>query len=59
MKYISITGKTTEVIETGKSFKTVTVYPATKRSPAATNERKHRTWAGVEKRIQGMERVDA
>ena len=57
MKYISITGKTTEVIETGKSFKTVTVYPATPRMEAETVTRTHRTWGGVEKQIKGMEKV--
>ena len=57
MKYISITGKTTEVIETGKSFKTVTVYPATTRMGTETITRNHRTWSGVEKQIKGMEKV--
>ena len=57
MKYISNTGKTTEVIKTGKSFKTITVYPATPRMPSETIERKHRNWSAVEKQIKGMEAV--
>ena len=58
MKYQSITGKTVEVIETGKSFKTITTYTATKRSPVETRTKKHRTWMGVEKQIEGMERIE-
>ena len=56
MKYSSITGKTVEIIETGKSFKSITIYPATKHSPKERVEKHHRTWGGVERVISGMEK---
>ena len=56
MKYSSITGKTVEIIQTGKSFKSITIYPATKHSPKERVEKHHRTWGGVERVISGMEK---
>jgi len=40
-----------EVFENGKSWKTVTHYPASKRIPAESVERKHRNYSAVESRI--------
>lgn len=58
MKYLNeLTGKTVEVFQTGKSFKTETTYIATKRVAEETITRKHRCWSGVEKQIKGMVQI--
>ena len=49
--YTSVTGKTLEVIPTGKSFKSIINYPATKHSAAETVVKRHRCYSAVEKLI--------
>lgn len=57
MNYTSGTGKRVIIEPVGKSFKSTTYYPATKHSPSETITKTHRTWAGVDKIIRNMERV--
>lgn len=52
--HTSITGKTVDVYETGKTFKTVTTYPKTKRTPEEVKTIRHRSWKGVEDHIKKM-----
>ena len=57
MLYTNNQGKTVEVKQTGKSFKTITKYEATKRVPESIITKKHRTWGGVARRIIGLEEI--
>lgn len=52
------TGTEIQVIETGKSFKTIETAPATKHSKEYRKERKHRTYSGVQKLLNSR-RVEA
>ena len=50
-----VTGTTVAVVQTGKTFKTVTVFPATKRVGQETIEKKHYAWSGVEKWLKKLD----
>ena len=49
--------KSVEVKQVGKSFETVTSYPATNRSPAEVITKKHKTWKGVAVQIKNLNQI--
>jgi len=50
--YTSATGTTVEVVTTGKTFKTITTFQATRHTPAEVVGKSHRTYQGVERQLR-------